>query len=353
MAIKVNSKGVSHARSLIAAGKINEGAWSFSAADGNALLGDNENWAEYGKWFLAVESEAEENTKGHYKYPFGKRGEIYRRGVIAAKSRAAQQGESAIADAANSLLEAIDKKLGKDAMPLPEIRCVPLQELRVLRAEGQPPKIQGYAALFDVWSVDLGGFREIIRSGAFTKTLKDGADVRALFNHDPNWVLGRTRSGTLTITEDDRGLRIEALPPETQLISDLVLAPMERGDIDQMSFAFRTIRDTWGKEDGKPSRELLEAQLYDVSIVTYPAYEETSAQVARSILRSAGLDETALAAVILRDIHHLETGDEEADLIRHAIEILSAYLPEPEQEPHSEPVRQNYDLMLHEVAKNF
>jgi len=271
--------------------------------------------------------------------------------VIAAKSRAAQQNLSAVAEAADNLLQAIDKKLEKDSLPLPEKRCVQLQELRVVRAEGEGPRIEGYAALFDVWSQDLGGFREIIRPGAFTKTLKDGADVRALFNHNADFVLGRIKSGTLELAEDDKGLRIVAKPPETQLINDLVLAPMERGDLDQMSFAFRTIRDTWGKQDGKPSRELLEAQLYDVSIVTYPAYEETTAQVARSILRSIGLDETALAAVILGDIHHLEAGDEEADLIRNAIEILSGYLPEPGQGSHSEERAMDPDAWLYEAAK--
>ena len=116
MALKTNGKGLTHARALIAAGKINKGAWSFSAADGNKLLGPNgDNWAEYARWFLAVDSDAEPDTKQHYKYPFGKSGQIYRSGVIAAKSRAAQQGETTIADAADALLQAIDAK-AKDAV---------------------------------------------------------------------------------------------------------------------------------------------------------------------------------------------------------------------------------------------
>lgn len=165
----------------------------------------------------------------------------------------------------------------------PEYRMLQLTELRV-EGNAEEPKIVGYAAVFDQWSEDLGGFREIIRAGAFTKTLKDGADVRALFNHDPNFVLGRSKSGTLDVSEDKKGLAIKIDPPTTQLIRDLVIAPIQRGDINQMSFAFRTVKDSWQRPDpanGRPlaERELLEVKLYDVSPVTYPAYPQTSVAV--------------------------------------------------------------------------
>jgi len=122
MAVSVNSAGRAHASSLISAGKIDEdGAWSFSAEDGNKLLGEKgDDWAEYGKWHLAVDSEAESDTKAHWKYPFGKGGKVYRHGLIAAKSRAAQQGASAVEEAASALLEKLDKKTGKGEEKNPE-----------------------------------------------------------------------------------------------------------------------------------------------------------------------------------------------------------------------------------------
>jgi HK97 family phage prohead protease len=153
----------------------------------------------------------------------------------------------------------------------------PLVEVRIDGDE--PQKIKGYAAVFDRWSEDLGGFREIIRKGAFSKTVSK-ADVRALFNHDPNYVLGRTKSGTLALTEDDKGLAIEISPPDAQWARDLMVS-ISRGDISQMSFGFRVPKngDKWTEENGKTMRELLEVELFDVSPVTFPAYPQTSVGV--------------------------------------------------------------------------
>ena len=156
-----------------------------------------------------------------------------------------------------------------------EIRCFDV-ELRV--GEGDNPRIQGHAAVFNQWSEDLGGFREKIRPGAFKKTLKE-ADVRALFNHDSNYVLGRNRSGTLILSEDDTGLAIDIDPPDTTWANDLKVS-MKRGDVNQMSFGFQTVKDEWNNEDTKNiERELVEVKLFDVSVVTYPAYPQTNAQV--------------------------------------------------------------------------
>lgn len=164
-----------------------------------------------------------------------------------------------------------------------EVRAYHCEELRVVEAEGQPSKIEGYAAVFGLPSEDLGGFREIVRPGAFKKTLGE-ADVRGLVNHDPNYVLGRTKSGTLSLKEDIHGLRMTLEPPDTQYARDL-MASMKRGDVDQMSFGFTTVRDEWlyqnNEETGKEEivRTLIEVKLFDVSIVTFPAYPQTTAQV--------------------------------------------------------------------------
>lgn len=152
-----------------------------------------------------------------------------------------------------------------------ERRTVPGGELR---AEGDA-KIVGYAAVFNSMSEDLGGFREVIMPGAFDRALRENHDVRALVNHDPNQILGRTKSGTLALSVDERGLKAEVEPPDTQAARD-ALASIRRGDMDQMSFAFRTITDEWRKQDGEIVRELKDLELLDVSIVAYPAYPATS-----------------------------------------------------------------------------
>lgn len=113
MSIDTNKAGITYANSLIKAGKINEGSWSFSASDGNKLLGeDGEDWKNYSKHHLAIDTEQDEETRGYYKFPFAKGEEIYRRGVVAVKQRATQQGYTDIEDAADKLLTAIDNKLG-------------------------------------------------------------------------------------------------------------------------------------------------------------------------------------------------------------------------------------------------
>lgn len=156
-----------------------------------------------------------------------------------------------------------------------EKRTVAYSNLEV-RAEGDSGNtLVGYAAVFDTPSVDMG-FTEYVTRGAFTKTLKDGADVRLLVDHE-GAPLARTRSGTLRLSEDERGLRVEADLDPANPLAQTVLSALRRGDMNQMSFAFRTIRDSWSKDGAV--RELREVQLYDVSVVTFPAYEATVAEV--------------------------------------------------------------------------
>lgn len=153
-----------------------------------------------------------------------------------------------------------------------------------IRIEGDgKPLIHGYAAVFNQKSEDLGGFREYVKPGAFTKTLQE-SDVRCLFNHDPNYVLGRTSNGTLKLVEDDLGLHYEVDPPDTGWARDLC-ASIKRGDIDQSSFGFKTVKDEWHTEGGEQVRYLQECRLFDVSPVTQPAYPQTSV-ACRAMLES-------------------------------------------------------------------
>jgi len=135
-----------------------------------------------------------------------------------------------------------DKKK-KEAMMGKGMRSLPIQtEWRVTRNEGEPVKISGHAAVFDQLSDPIMGFREKIAKGAFKKSIRRKDDVRALWNHNSDYVLGRTKSGTLKVKEDDVGLAIEIQPPDTTWANDLITT-MERGDVDQMSFAFAVVKD--------------------------------------------------------------------------------------------------------------
>ena len=162
-------------------------------------------------------------------------------------------------------------------------------ELRIRKKDGKT-KIHGYSAVFNKLSEDLGGFREKIEKGAFKDALKT-SDPRMLFNHDPNFILGRKSAGTLRVKEDLEGLYVEADAPNTRLISDMVISPMERGDIREMSFGFLVESDKWeglesrGKDE-MPVRTILKvAELFDVSPVTYPAYPDTKVAL-RSLRQS-------------------------------------------------------------------
>ena len=139
-------------------------------------------------------------------------------------------------------------------------------------------RLVGYAAVFDSPSEPMP-FTEYVKRGAFQKTIKDGADVRLLIDHE-GVPLARTRSGTLMLEEDERGLKVMADLDPLNPDAARVISAMRRGDMTQMSFAFRTIKDSWSAD--RSVRELREVQLFDVSVVTFPAYEATVAELRNS-----------------------------------------------------------------------
>jgi hypothetical protein len=157
--------------------------------------------------------------------------------------------------------------------------------LDVRTAYSGAPKLTGHAAVFDSFSRDLGGFVERIRPGAFSRAISERQDVRCLWNHSSLHVLGRTKAGTLRLAEDAHGLRIECDLPDTSTADDL-RELIGRGDVDQMSFAFITRLDEWTERivDGRMSvvRELQDVDLFDVSPVTFPAYENTRVTIQRA-----------------------------------------------------------------------
>lgn len=135
-------------------------------------------------------------------------------------------------------------------------------------------RLTGYAARFGV-EAHIGGFRETIRAGAFRQSLASDRDVLALVDHDPKVLLGRTRTGSLTLREDDNGLAFDLQLPDTRAAAD-VLALAQRGDVGGMSFGFVATDDAWTGDH----RELRAVELHEVSIVlAWPAYAQTEVNV--------------------------------------------------------------------------
>lgn len=154
-------------------------------------------------------------------------------------------------------------------------------ELETRADEEKKPVIEGHAAVFNKWAKIGDMFMERIKPGAFVESIKND-DIRALINHDPNYVLGRNKSGTLRLKEDKRGLHMEVDPPTTDYAANL-MELIDRGDISDQSFGFRTLEDKWETKeiDGTPMehRTITKAQLFDVSPVAFAAYPMTDVSV--------------------------------------------------------------------------
>lgn len=210
-----------------------------------------------------------------------------------------------------------------------EIRFATGAELRIA-TDSEGPKIEGYAAVFNT-SADIGGmFTERVMPGAFRKTLME-ADIRALWNHNPDYVLGRNKSGTLRMIEDEYGLKTEIHPVDAQWSRDLQ-ASMKRGDVNQMSFAFQAVKENWDNETNE--RQLLEVRLFDVSVVTYPAYPQATAHI-RASLQRFGMD--AITGLLFKASRGAAlTESEQAVLLQH-IELLQSYVKTPEKADRSKP----------------
>lgn len=165
-----------------------------------------------------------------------------------------------------------------------ERRCVAAQiEIRTATPDPEAPAsttVVGYASIFDSPSAKATpDFVEIIRPGAFTRTLRENPDVRAFWNHNSDFILGRTKANTLSLEEDEKGLRFELILADSPTGQDARSA-IERGDVDAMSFGFFTRKDEIQKhQDGKIVREIFDVDLLEISPVIFPAYEETSAEL--------------------------------------------------------------------------
>ena len=143
-----------------------------------------------------------------------------------------------------------------------------------LRAADGVKVAKGYAAVFNT-KADIGGyFTETILPGAFAETLRT-SDVRALVDHDSGRVIGRSAAKTLRLSEDERGLSVEIDLPDTTDGRDLAVQ-LERGDISGMSFGFRVTHDEWDESGPVPARTIHKVDLFEVSAVAFPAYDDTT-----------------------------------------------------------------------------
>ena len=167
-----------------------------------------------------------------------------------------------------------------------ETRIVDITNLQTRDGTGnEPVVISGYAAVFNSKTSIGDFFEEVIAPGAFARTISENGDIRALFNHNWDHVLGRTKNGTLKVEEDTRGLKFEVELPNTSLARDLAES-MRRGDINQCSFGFWATGEAWDYSVEPAVRTLNEVELYEISVVSIPAYEDTEVS-----LRSKEIDE--------------------------------------------------------------
>ena len=207
--------------------------------------------------------------------------------------------------------------------------------VEVRETDGGGLHFSGHAAVFDSLA-DLGPFRERVAPGAFKRTIRtDGTDVRFLFNHEPDSVMARTTNGTLRLREDSVGLLAEAELDPSDFDVQRLIPKLRSGLLSQMSFGFRAIGedDSWWddqpEDGGKPIRTLREVQLFDASVVTYPAYDNTD----------AALNSIARGTLEVAEARGLNTDLDRGDVIDCLRESVTAS-PEREQEPPAEEERE-------------
>ena len=236
-----------------------------------------------------------------------------------------------------------------------ERRTFTVRNIETRQADDGTMRMAGYAAVFNEPSVPLP-FIEKIAPGAFRKTLSETPDVRLLVNHE-GLPMARTKNGTMRLYEDEKGLYFEAELANTQESRDLYTL-VSRGDVDQMSFAFRVIRQKWN--DDRTERSLTEVSLADgdVSIVTYPAYPATSVEAREAIKRAIaeikeGREVSGDSLLVLESIF----GDltEGHEYVMKAVEVMGALLGnngvESEEEEESEsPLEEVEDQELENSA---
>ena len=220
------------------------------------------------------------------------------------------------------------ESVGEDRSKMKKIerRTYTVRNVETRQEDDGVMRLSGYAAVFNDSSVPLP-FSERIAPGAFRKTLSETPDVRLLINHE-GLPLARTKNNTLTLSEDEVGLRFDAELPDTSEARDLYTL-IQRGDVDQMSFAFRVIRQKWSPD--RSERTLTEVSLADgdVSVVTYPAYPTTTVEAREHLARAIqavkeGREVSGESLIVLQSV--FEKMSEGHEYVMEAVEMLAALM---------------------------
>lgn len=208
-----------------------------------------------------------------------------------------------------------------------------------IRAEGDGMTFVGYAAKFNSRSENLGGFVETIERGAFSRSLRSRNDVKLLVNHDSGRVLASSRAKTLRLYEDEIGLKVEADLPNTTDGRDMAEL-LRRGDLNKMSFGFSVQKDSWNNE--MTERTLKSVRLFEVSIVAFPAYEETEAMVRSldKVAARAQVNADELADAVMKLEEGADLSDTEAELIKTVVNSLA-----PKQAETETPTEEQINLL--------
>lgn len=270
--------------------------WDVGENERNLKLDANPDY--YARAYAWRDPDKDPRTKSAYKFLHhfvSKDGEIGPASIRACRAGiAALNGARTEPDIPESDREGVWRHLaahiedaGLEPAPLAE-RFAPVElERRCYSVEFRvEPEgvLVGHAAVFDR-EANLPFFRELFRRGAFAASI-EADDIRALWNHDPNFVLGRNTAGTLMLEEDEIGLAVKIFPPDTQWARDLLVS-IRRGDISQMSVGFERLKEDWDEFGPKPLRIIQQVRLWDVSPVTFPAYKETSIAVRSEAVETA------------------------------------------------------------------
>ncbi len=204
-------------------------------------------------------------------------------------------------DAFKKWLENRQAQADSGAPPAIERRFLPF-EVRMVGDDAvvdAPKKISGHGSVWNT-PADLYYFVELVKPGAFLESIAQD-DIRCLFNHDSNLLLGRNKANTLRLFEDEVGLGFECIPGDTSVARDVV-SHINRGDVSQCSIGFNALDEETYKQDGIWYREITKAKLWDVSPVTFPAFVQTdvsmrSAEMAVKRFRSGPEQSDQLAAI--------------------------------------------------------
>jgi HK97 family phage prohead protease len=290
-----------------------------------------DKWVRTRAWIARhlVDMDAPANTPGNDDYPGP--------GAVAmalwgggGSKRSAERALEYADGVVGRLEEENEGRAKGEALSKLETRIVEVDKFEI-REDADGMRLEGYAALFNSRSENLGGFTETIQPGAFRASLKSRNDVKLLWNHDSGAVMGSTRAGTLTLTEDERGLKVSATLPDTTYGRD-ARELVRRGDVTGFSFGFSMPArggDQWNAEGTE--RVLKSVRLHEVSLVAFPAYPATNGTATvrglDKIAQRANVDADALADALLKIENGEDISSDDRTLLQTVIDELA---PTPE-----------------------